>query len=127
MSFFSDLFSGNFGNLGSDLAPSNIFKDTVSSFENQPGWLQGLEIGGAAALGAGAALPALGAAVIPDFGMAVGEAAGGGFADLAGGAGAAAGAGGLSGLTEGDVSFLDPTLLGEASAPGAVPPPPPDF
>jgi len=63
MSFFSDLFQGNFSNLGNDLAPSNIFSDTASSFANQPGWAQGLEIGGTAALGAFALpelLPALG-------------------------------------------------------------------
>jgi uncharacterized membrane protein len=58
MSFLSDVFSGNFSNLGNDLAPSNIFSDTGSSFSNQPGWAQGLELGGAALLG-GLALPEL--------------------------------------------------------------------
>src|SRR5262249_1002482 len=53
--------------------------------------------------------------------------AAGGF-DLATiGRGLAGGAGDLSGLTAGDVSFLGPDVIGEASAAGAVPPPPVGF
>ena len=52
MSFFSDLFKGNFSNLGSDLAPSNIFSDTGSDFAKQPALLKDAEIAIPAAIAA---------------------------------------------------------------------------
>ncbi len=104
------------GNLGNDLAPSNIFSDTASSFQSQPGWAQGLEIGGAALLG-GLALPELLPAAGSALDLSGGAAAGGlGGFDLGTiGPGVAAAGGDLSGLTAADVTYLDPTLLGEAS------------
>jgi len=86
MSFLTDVFSGDFSNLGNDLAPSNIFKDFGSSFQNQPGWAQGLEIAVPAALAAVAApevLPGLFAGFgEAGGGVAAADAAAGGF-DLA--------------------------------------------
>ena len=91
MSFWSDLTSGNFGNLGQDLAPSNIFSDTVK------------DTGGAYTIpeligGAGLALGGLGLA--------------GGLGGLGAGLGAgAAGAGApldiLAGGTAGGTAGLD--------------------
>ena len=109
MSFLSDLFEGNFSNLGNDLAPSNILSDAGSdaskAFSN-PVFDVGL---GLTALTAGLAAPALlgGDAL----------AAGAGAADLGAAAG---GAGSLSGLTGADVTFLDPTLLGEDATTAGV-------
>src|SRR5215469_14841636 len=132
MSFLSELFHGNvdWGNL----APQNLFKDTVSSFENQPEWAKIAEIALPAVALGGVGLGALadvgGVAAAGGLGAAEGAAAGAPLDILAGGAAAgtagetagAIGAGGLSALTPADVNFLDPTLFGEASAPGAVPP-----
>jgi hypothetical protein len=112
------LFSGNFGNLGHDIAPSNIFSDTASSFQNQPGWAQGLELALPAILTAGATL---GPELLGAGGAAAAEAGAGAFDLGTIGPGLAAGSD-LSGLTASDVTFLDPTLLGEAAAPDAVPP-----
>jgi hypothetical protein len=78
MSFFSDLFKGNFSNLGSDLNPSNIFSDTTKDIGGK--YTIPELLGGAALVGGGLALgPEL-------FGGAAAGAAG------AAGAGAAAGA-----------------------------------
>lgn len=52
MSFLSDLFHGNTGNLANDLAPSNIFSDAGSDFSNQPTWAKGLELAAPLAIGA---------------------------------------------------------------------------
>lgn len=90
MSFFSDLFQGNFSNLGSDLAPSNVFKDTASSFESQPGWLQGLEGAGATALAAFVLpelLPAFAGADLAGAGAATSFGAASDAFDVAGGLG----------------------------------------
>lgn len=80
MSFFSDLFHGNFSNLGQDLAPSNIFSDfgtDASKALSNPVVDAGLLVGGGL-LTAGLADPAL-----------LGLGAAGGAADAAAGAGAA--------------------------------------
>jgi len=111
MSFLSDVFSGNFGNLGNDLSPSNIFSDTASSFQNQPGWAQGLEIGGTALLGGALLAPALAGGA---GALGAADAAAGGFdlatigpgVDAAGGLAAAdtaAGGGVLSDAAIGDL------------------------
>ena len=82
MSFLSDLIHGNFGNLGEDLAPQNIFKDTISSFQNQPMWAKGLEMALPVLLTAGAALPEmLAGAGAAEGGLAAAE-AGAGAVDL---------------------------------------------
>lgn len=63
ISFLSDLFHGNVGNLGHDLNPGNILSDAGSDFKKQPSWLKDLEIAAPLAIGtiltAGADLPAL--------------------------------------------------------------------
>ena len=61
MSFLSDLFQGNFSNLGNDLAPSNIFSDfgtDASKAVSNPIVDAGLLVGGGL-LTAGLADPAL--------------------------------------------------------------------
>src|SRR5215472_10872467 len=81
MSFLSDLFHGNFGNLGEDIAPQNIFKDFGSSFANQPMWAQGLELA-LPAIATGGALLApelLGAGAAAEGGLAAAEGAAGGI------------------------------------------------
>ena len=99
MSFLSDLFHGNFGNLGEDIAPSNIFKDFGSSFANQPTWAKALEI----------ALPA----------VALGGVGLGAIADV--GAAGAATEGGLAAadIGAGTAAFADPTAEAIAAAGGA--------
>jgi len=111
MSFLSDLFHGNFGNLGEDLAPSNIFKDFGSSFSNQPTWAKALEI----ALPA-VALGGVGLGALADVG--VGAAAEGG---LAAAETAGAGAGELGGLTAADVTFADPEMMAAMTGEAAIP------
>ena len=104
----SELFHGNL-DLG-NLAPQNIFKDTVSSFQNQPEWAQIAEI----------ALPAI---ALGGVGIGALGAGAGGVAAEAGLGAAEAGGGALSGLTAADVSFLDPALTAAdfaAGTPGAV-------
>lgn len=118
MSFLSDLVHGNVSNLGNDLSPSNFFSDTASSasnfFSNPINDI---------ALGAAVALPFLAPEILPA--AAATDVAGAAGAGLGGfdlstiGPGLAAGGTDLSGLTAGDVSFLGPDVLGEASAPGA--------
>lgn len=66
----------------------------------------------------------LGGAAAADVATIGAEGAGAAFDLGTIGPGVAADAGALSGLTSADVSFLDPTLFGEAAAPGAVPPTP---
>ena len=96
MSFLTDLFSGNISNLGNDLAPSNIFSDTVQDIGGSntiPEILgvAGLGLGGlgllgglgglGAAAGAGAADASLGAATsAADWGADL-STLGPGFAD----------------------------------------------
>src|SRR5215831_16875085 len=134
MSFLSELFHGNvdWGNL----APENIFKDTVSSFQNQPEWAKIAEIAlpavalggvGLGALGAGAA--GAGAAEAGGLAAAEGAAAGAPLDILAGGTAAgtaadvgAVGAGGLSALTPADVSFFDPATWGQITGEAAIGP-----
>jgi hypothetical protein len=94
MSFLSDLFKGNFSNLGSDLAPSNILSDTVQDIGGSNTIPELLGVGGLALGGLGlSALSDLGglstdlgdisaaAATAPSLGAAT--AAGGDAADLA--------------------------------------------
>src|SRR5208282_6524811 len=101
MSFLSDIFSGNFSNLGQDLAPSNIFSDFGSDIAKDPLLDAGLLVGGGL-LTAGLADPAL-----------LGLGAAGGAADLSTMGGAAA-----AGIGAG----VDPTAasLGAAAAGGDV-------
>lgn len=88
MSFFSDLTSGNFGNLGHDLNPANILSDTTK------------DIGGANTI---PELLGLGALALPFAAPAIGAGLSGVGADL-----------GLSGL--GSVSTAAPLSLADASA-----------
>jgi len=133
MSFLSDLFHGNFGNLGEDIAPQNIFKDFGSSFANQPEWAKIAEFAAPAVLSAGLALPELlpaaGAGFAAEGGLAATEAAA--PLDLLAGGEAAgtAGGGALSALTPEAVSFFDPATWGQitgeaAIGPDVVPPTP---
>ena len=124
MSFLTDLFEGNVGKaFTTDIAPQNIFKDFGSSFQNQPEWAKITELALPAVLTAGAALPALLPEGFAAAGLGAAAETGAPLDLLAGGeAAGTAGGGALSGLTASDVTFLDPTMFGEASAPGAVPP-----
>ena len=83
MSFLSDLFHGNFSNLGEDIAPQNIFKDFGSSAMNV---LKNpiADIGIAAGIAAPFLLPEL----LPALGVGGGAAAEGGLAAADVGAGA---------------------------------------
>jgi hypothetical protein len=93
MSFFSDLFHGNFGNLGQDLAPSNILSDAgtdISKFVSNP--LNDV------LLGAGIALPFLAPELLGGLGAAgtaidVGGATAGDLGTLGGVGAAGLGAG----------------------------------
>ena len=93
MSFLSDLFKGNFSNLGNDLAPSNVFSDfgtdAVKTLEN-PVADAGIAL---TALTLGAGLPAL-----AGLGAVDATAAGGGALDAS--LGAAASAGGAAAGTD---------------------------
>ena len=84
MSFLTDLFKGNWSNLGEDIAPQNIFKDFGSSFANQPTWAKALEI----ALPA-VALGGVGLGALADVPLAAGAGAEGGLAAADIGAGLA--------------------------------------
>src|ERR1700677_3514463 len=84
MSFLSDLFEGKTSNLGNDLAPSNIFSDTVKDtggVDRLGGGVGGGGVLGGAALAAGG----LGLAGVLGGGAAAGAAAGAPLDLLAGG------------------------------------------
>jgi hypothetical protein len=96
MSFLSDFFSGNFGNLGTDIV------DAPSSLINHPSEL--LDVGlGAAAIAAPFAIPEIGAGL--GIGSSIDAAAGGGLAaDLGIGDIGAAAAADTAGLASADVA-----------------------
>lgn len=126
MSFLSDLAHGNFGNLGHDLAPSNVFSDfgadTKKALSNP--WVDvGIAAGlGALTLGAG---DLLGAALLPTasegiVGAAAGEAAVPSLGAAFGGIdAAAAGAGDVLSGGNTALPYAAPDI--GAGAPGAVP------
>jgi hypothetical protein len=98
MSFFSDLFEGNFGNLGKDIV------DAPSSLINHPSEL--LDVGlGAAAIAAPFAIPEIGAGL--GIGGGIDAAAGGGLAaDIGLGDIGAAASADVLGSTAADFGFL---------------------
>ena len=123
MSFFSDLTSGNFGNLGHDLNPANILSDTTKDIggANTIPELLGVaalaapfalpEIGGALGLGAAADTAATAAP------LSLADASAGSF-----GAGGAIGDVGAAGAAGADVGGFDLSTLGPgAASAGATP------
>src|ERR1700722_460669 len=130
MSFLSDLFHGNVGNLGHDLNPSNIFSDagadTTKALKN-PLVDAGLLVGGGL-LTAGLLDPALlgleGAGIATDVaaGGGLDAAAGGGLDAALGFAGDARATDAAAGGVATDAfGFLDPAAAGTAAGGGGSP------
>jgi hypothetical protein len=135
MSFFSDLTSGNFGNLGHDLAPSNFFDDTVKdiggahTLEDILGGvglaaggvglagLAGLDVGaGLAGLGQSAGLSSLGSvSTAAPLSLADADAGVAGVGGSLGDAGAA----GAAGATTPSLGGFDLSTIGAGAAPSA--------
>ena len=109
MSFLTDVFHGNFSNLGNDLNPSNIFSDAGSDLAKSPLLDAGL-LAGAGLLTAGLAAPAL---------LGLGAAGFAADAGTAGGLGAADAAGSLDALAAGSYGGADASALGFAGDVGA--------
>lgn len=120
MSFFSDVFSGNFGNLGNDLAPSNIFSDfgsnAATAFSN-PAFDVGLAL---TALTAGAAAPALLGADVGAGALAAGGASLGAADAAATGFDLGTIGPGLDAAATGAVDIGTPVVTGATSAADAA-------
>ena len=111
MSFLSDLFQGNFSNLGQDLAPSNIFSDfgtDASKALSNPIVDAGLLVGGGL-LTAGLADPAL-----------LGLGAAGGAVDAAGAGAAGADLGAAAASAPLDLTAFGADTAADAALPSAA-------